>query len=106
MKPEEVQYRCWGLQKLPGYDYENLPFIMARDNLGIQLIDVRSQIAYMFSDAPIMANLFGHGNIMALCSSEQKVEDVRSESGMSLARETDGSKSIKLWCVAQYSNHI
>jgi hypothetical protein len=35
MKPEEVQYRCWGLQKLPGYDYENLPFIMARDNLGI-----------------------------------------------------------------------
>lgn len=68
----------------------------------------------MFSDAPIMANLFGHGNIMAL-SSNQEAAKLESESGDSLARDFPNTREIetglsdrciKMWCVAQYSNHI
>ena len=32
---EQIIYRCWGLQKFPGYDFESLPFVVARDNLGL-----------------------------------------------------------------------
>ena len=46
-----------------------MPFVMARDNTGIVLIDVRNRVAYMFAHAPIKANLFGHGDILKIVES-------------------------------------
>jgi hypothetical protein len=54
------------LQKIPGFDYEQLPFIVARDNLGIQFVDVRNLVAYCFAESPIGANLFGHGQVLEM----------------------------------------
>jgi len=38
--------RCWGLMKIPNFDIEDLPFLMARDNTGLVLIDVVNLKAY------------------------------------------------------------
>ena len=55
---------------MPDYDYQKMPFIMARDNTGIILIDVRNRVAYMFANAPIKANLFGHGDILKVIQAD------------------------------------
>lgn len=59
-----MQARCWGMQKVPGFSFSKMPFVLCRDNTGIVLVDVRNCIAYMFAKAPIKANLFGHGDIL------------------------------------------
>ena len=69
-KANKTQTRCWGLAKMPDYDYQKNPFIMARDNTGILLVDVRNHVAYMFAEAPIKANLFGHGDILKVENTE------------------------------------
>ena len=59
-----MQARCWGMQKVPGFSFNKMPFILCRDNTGIVLVDVRNCIAYMFAKAVIKANLFGHGDVL------------------------------------------
>lgn len=40
-KQDEQQVRCWGLAKLPDFSLSKLPFIIARDNTGLVLIDIK-----------------------------------------------------------------
>ena len=87
----KTQARCWGMAKMPGYDYQKMPFVMARDNTGIVLIDVRNRVAYMFAHAPIKANLFGHGDILKVVQAELNLP------GGGRAKVT------QLWTVMQYS---
>jgi len=39
-KNDNFNIRCWGLEKVPDFDLKKCPFIVARDNIGIVLIDV------------------------------------------------------------------
>jgi hypothetical protein len=62
--------RCWGLEKMPGFDYVKNPFVMSRDNTGLILIDVRNCVAYTFCSSPIRANLYGHGDILRVVNAD------------------------------------
>ena len=44
--PTGTQTRCWGLQKIPGFDLDSVPFVIARDNTGLVIIDVIKNKAY------------------------------------------------------------
>ena len=68
-----IQARCWGMELIPNFNFNKLPFVMCRDNTGIVLVDVRNCLAYMFSKAPIRANLFGHGDILRIVLSNVNV---------------------------------
>jgi len=68
-----TQARCWGMQKLPNFDFNKLPFVLCRDNTGIVLVDVRNCVAYMFAKAQIKANLFGHGDVLKVVLSSVNV---------------------------------
>jgi len=41
--------RCWGLAKVPQFDIVSCPFVIARDNIGLVLIDVKNYRAFMFT---------------------------------------------------------
>ena len=88
-----TQARCWGMEKVPGFSFSKLPFVLCRDNTGIVLIDVRNCVAYMFARAPIKANLFGHGDILRVVFTEVNIP------GGGQAR------LMQLWTVMQYSEH-
>ena len=68
-----TQARCWGMQKVPGFNLSKMPFVICRDNTGIVLVDVRNAIAYQFAKAPIKANLFGHGDILRVVFTEVNI---------------------------------
>ena len=85
--------RCWGLQKIPGFSLARLPYIVCRDNTGLVLIDVRNCAAYMFAQAPISVNLFGHGDILRIINSEVNVPGGGK------------AKLLQLWTVMQFSEH-
>ena len=70
---QQTQARCWGMEKIPGFNFTRLPFVLCRDNTGIVLVDVKNCLAYMFAKAPIKANLFGHGNILRIVPTEINV---------------------------------
>lgn len=42
LDPLLANVNCRGFEKLPDFDLEHLPFIIARNSLGINLINVRS----------------------------------------------------------------
>lgn len=65
---ENFHIRCWGLAKVPNFDIVSCPFVIARDNVGLTLIDVKNFKVYMFSRSPITSSLFGHGDILKLTS--------------------------------------
>lgn len=48
-----------------------LPFILARDNTGFIIVDVKNKRALKFSTEAIQANLFGHGSVLLLEKSAQ-----------------------------------
>jgi hypothetical protein len=52
--------------KVPDFDYKLCPFVLSRDNTGLNLIDVKNLKAYKFSDSPITVNLFGHGDALRI----------------------------------------
>ena len=85
------QVRCWGIEKVPGFDMLKMPFLIARDNTGIVLVDVKNHLAYQFALAPIKANLFGHGDILKVVQTE--------------THPAPGKRavSLSLWTVLQYS---
>ena len=68
-----TQARCWGMEKIPGFNFNRLPFVLCRDNTGIVLVDVKNCLSYMFAKAPIKANLFGHGDILRVVHTEVNV---------------------------------
>jgi len=68
-----TQVRCWGMQKVPGFSYARMPFVLCRDNTGLVLVDVRNCVAYMFAAAPIKANLFGHGDVLRVVFTDVNV---------------------------------
>lgn len=72
MHPKKDNYsvRCWGLELVPDFDIKKCPFAVARDNLGIVLIDISRRRAFWLTDLPISVNLFGHGNILKLLKSK------------------------------------
>lgn len=57
------------MAKVPSFDIVTCPFVIARDNVGLTLIDVKNFKVYMFSRSPITSSLFGHGDILKLVSS-------------------------------------
>lgn len=81
------------MEKIPGFDFNRLPFVLCRDNTGIVLVDVKNCMAYMFAKAPIKANLFGHGDILRVVHTEVNVPG----GGQALL--------IQLWTIMQYSEH-
>ena len=68
MHPKKDNYsvRCWGLELVPDFDIVKCPFAVARDNVGIILIDINQRRAYLLTELPISVNLFGHGDILKL----------------------------------------
>jgi len=82
-------YRCWGMVKVPGYDFVKMPFILCRDNTGLILINVCHQKAYLFAFSPIRQNLFGHGDILRI-----SLSDVRLPGG-------GEARVTQLWTVLQ-----
>ena len=70
-----------------------LPYIVSRDNTGLVLIDVKNYVAYLFAQAPISVNLFGHGDILRVINAEVNVPG--------------GGKArlIQLWTIMEYSEH-
>lgn len=88
---QRTQTRCWGLAKMPNYDYQKCPFVLSRDNTGVILVDVRNCVAYIFAQNPIKANLFGHGDILKVVWA-----DVALPGG-------GVGKILHLWTVMQYS---
>lgn len=71
MHPSKDNYsvRCWGLELVPDFDLKKCPFVLARDNIGLVLINVSKKKAFLFMDLPISVNLFGHGEILRLLRS-------------------------------------
>ena len=61
------------MQKVPGFNFNKMPFVICRDNTGIVLVDVRNCVSYMFAKAPIKANLFGHGDILRVVFTEVNI---------------------------------
>ena len=59
-----VNMRCWGLAKVSDFDIIKCPYVFARDNTGILLINVQSYKVHRFSESPITVNLFGHGEVL------------------------------------------
>ena len=47
------------------------PFVIARDNVGLTLIDVKNFRAFMFTVSPITVNLFGNGDILRIIATQQ-----------------------------------
>ena len=72
MHPRKDNYsvRCWGLELLPDFDLKTCPFAIARDNIGIVLIDISRRRAFLLADLPISVNLFGHGDILRLLKTD------------------------------------
>ncbi len=72
MHPSKDNYsvRCWGLELVPDFDLKRCPFVLARDNIGLVLINVSKKKAFLFMDLPISVNLFGHGEILRLLRSQ------------------------------------
>ena len=44
-----------------------LPYILARDNTGFVIIDVKNKKTLKLSSDKITANLFGHGDVLQVC---------------------------------------
>jgi hypothetical protein len=61
---DKFNIRCWGLSKVADFDMISNPWIIARDNTGYVLINVKTIRAYQLAISPISANLFGHGDIL------------------------------------------
>jgi len=51
---------------MPGFSLEGYPFLIARDNQGIVVIDLKARAAYMLAikNGQISQNLYGHGSIL------------------------------------------
>jgi hypothetical protein len=47
--PSFYRVRCWGLAKVIDFDEQRCPFVLARDNTGFVIIDVKNVKAYCFS---------------------------------------------------------
>ena len=71
MHPHKHNYsvRCWGLELMPDFDIKKNPFAMARDSVGLVLIDISKRKAHLLADLPIHVNLYGHGDILRLLQS-------------------------------------
>jgi hypothetical protein len=69
---ESLQTRCWGLVPVPGFDIDSVPFVFARDNTGIVLINVKELKAYIFSNSTISENLYGHGDILRISGAPEE----------------------------------
>lgn len=96
MHPRKDNYsvRCWGLELMPDFDMKTCPFAIARDNIGIVLIDISGRRAYFLTDLPISVNLFGHGDILKLLKTDSGntiistvVQDVHSASAILIKAE-------------------
>jgi len=76
-------FKCWGLQLLPGFDIDEFPFIVARDELSLVFLDVSSFKCYKIAhgkDAEIESNLYGHGSILAISSNSLLIPHMDNKS--------------------------
>lgn len=65
-KKDNFSVRCWGLELVPDFDMKKCPFALARDSVGLVLIDISKRKAFLLTETPITVNLFGHGDILRL----------------------------------------
>jgi hypothetical protein len=61
---DKFNIRCWGLAMVADFHPIQNPWIIARDNTGYVVINVKTVKAYQLAISPISANLFGHGDIL------------------------------------------
>ena len=51
---------------MPDFDMKRFPFAIARDSVGLVLIDISKRKAFLLSSLSISVNLYGHGDILRL----------------------------------------
>ena len=69
-KPNQ-KMRCWGLQKVADFDKVSCPFIIARDNSGLVLVNIKTKKTYFLMSCTIQANLFGGGDILRIMKDQE-----------------------------------
>lgn len=69
--PDKFNVRCWGLQKVVDFDCNKMPWLISRDNCGFVLINVRTYKSYMLYESAITVNLYGHGDILRVCKTNE-----------------------------------
>ena len=88
---DKTDIRCWGLCKVGNFDLDTCPFVMARDNLGYVLINVKTIRTYMLYNSPVSANLFGHGDILRIVKQDNDRQRI-----MTVIQEQGGSEKCQL----------
>jgi len=61
-------FKCWGMKAMPNFDLVEFPYILTRDDQGMNLLDLKKNKAITIANTngAISSNLFGHGNILQI----------------------------------------